>query len=76
MAPYVLQWFEITRAKNDGFKYYDFWGIAPNDDPKHPWAGVTRFKKGFGGIIVEYGGTWEKGVSWKYNLYRILRKLR
>lgn len=76
MAPHLLQWFEIERAKDDGFSYYDFGGIAPDDDPKHPWAGITRFKKGFGGFIKHYSGTWEKGMTWRYSIYRLLTKFR
>jgi len=29
MAPYLLQWQMITEAKNEGYKWYDFWGTAP-----------------------------------------------
>lgn len=29
MAPYILQWEAIKDAKKNGFKMYDFWGIAP-----------------------------------------------
>ncbi|MDD5567218.1 MAG: peptidoglycan bridge formation glycyltransferase FemA/FemB family protein [Patescibacteria group bacterium] len=57
MAPYLLQWQAIKDAKAAGASHYDFWGIAPTDDPKHPWAGLTRFKKGFGGKIIRYWGT-------------------
>jgi len=76
MGPQFLQWESILEAKGKGFKYYDFWGIAPNEDPKHPWAGITRFKKGFGGLEVQYPGTFEKEVGWKYKLYRVLARLR
>jgi len=76
MAPHLLQWFEILRGKTDGFHNYDFWGIAPTDDEMHPWAGITRFKKGFGGTVITYPGTLEKGMSWTYPLYRLLSMLR
>lgn len=49
MAPYALQWEAIREAKKRGMRYYDFLGIAPTDNKKHPWAGVTEFKKKFGG---------------------------
>jgi len=72
MAPYLLQWELITRAKEKGFKYYDFYGI---DDKK--WPGVTRFKKGFGGFEKRYPGTFDMVFSqiW-YNVYNILRKIK
>ena len=54
MAPYLLQWTAIKDAKERGFKYYDFLGIAPPGAKNHPWAGVTEFKLKFGGRTVEY----------------------
>lgn len=54
MAPYLIQWEAIREAKKRYCKYYDFLGIAPDDGKKHPWAGVTSFKKKFGGEVVHY----------------------
>jgi len=54
MAPYLVQWAAIQDAKNAGYKFYDFFGIAPPDAKKHPWKGVTEFKLKFGGRVVEY----------------------
>ncbi len=54
MAPYLLQWQTIKQAIQRGMKEYDFWGVAPAEDPNHKWAGVTRFKKGFGGRVVTF----------------------
>ncbi|MCA9392150.1 peptidoglycan bridge formation glycyltransferase FemA/FemB family protein [candidate division WWE3 bacterium] len=51
-ANYLLQWEVIKRLKQQGMKMYDFFGIAPNDDPNHPRAGLTKFKRGFGGERV------------------------
>ena len=58
-ASYLLQWTAIRDALTRGDDIYNFWGIAPRrvqDDgkeviinPKHPFAGVTTFKTGFGG---------------------------
>ena len=58
-ASYLLQWTAIREALLRGDDIYNFWGIAPrkhmeNGDeviinPKHPFAGVTTFKTGFGG---------------------------
>ena len=51
---YALQWEIIRDARNAGYKRYNFWGIAATDDPKHRFANVTTFKKGFGGDITVY----------------------
>ncbi|OGM72964.1 hypothetical protein A3H19_01365 [Candidatus Woesebacteria bacterium RIFCSPLOWO2_12_FULL_39_9] len=53
-ASYFTQWEIIKNAREKGIKYYDFWGIAPGDDPKHRFFGVTVFKKGFGGEKVDW----------------------
>lgn len=48
--PYLVQWEAIKEAKKRGCKLYDFWGFTdPEKEPKHPWAGPTLFKMGFGG---------------------------
>jgi len=56
MAPHLLQWQAICRAKERGCQRYDFWGIMPQNQPRHKWAGITRFKKGFGGEEINYLG--------------------
>ena len=75
-APYLLQCRAICDAKTNGFNHYDFWGIAPTDDPLHRWAGVTRFKKGFGGEQINYPGTFDVVISksW-YLIYKVFRFL-
>lgn len=72
MAPYLLQWRIIKLAQELGYKSYDFHGI---DEIK--WPGVTRFKKGFGGDVVEYPGTYDIAFDkvW-YNIYMLTRKIR
>lgn len=72
MAPYLLQWEAIKIAKNKKCKYYDFNGI---DEKK--WAGVTRFKRGFGGKEIGYSGTYDLVFDHKYYfIYKLLRKIR
>ena len=77
MAPYLLHWQIINDAKNQGFKQYDFFGIAPDDDPKHPWAGVTRFKKQFGGTELSIFGSYDLILKpLEYQLFKIAEKIR
>lgn len=77
MSPHLLQWQAILDAKIAGYKHYDFFGIADTDDPEHPWAGITRFKKGFNGTIKKYPGTYEIPLNnlW-YNAYRTVKKIK
>ncbi|MDD3285687.1 MAG: peptidoglycan bridge formation glycyltransferase FemA/FemB family protein [Patescibacteria group bacterium] len=71
MAPYLLQWRMIQRAKAKHCRYYDFYGI---DEKK--WPGVTRFKRGFGGEEREYPGSFLLIVSqYKYFIYSLLSKI-
>ena len=67
----------IFDAKENGIKYFDFWGIAPDDAPKsHPWYGFTKFKKSFGGQPVHFAGTYDIVENpAKYHLYQLTRKI-
>ena len=71
MAPYLLQWEQIKEAKKQGCEIYDFWGI---DETK--WAGVTRFKTGFGGKEIEYIGAYDYVFQpWWYVVYKGTKKI-
>lgn len=77
MAPHLVQWEGIKQAKKEGYKYYDFRGIAPTDDPEHKWAGITRFKKSFGGQVIHYLGAYDLIFkSFLYQLYLLGKNLR
>ena len=56
---YALQWRAIQDAKAAGCLEYDFFGISPTDDPKHPMAGLYQFKTGWGGTIIHRPGCWD-----------------
>lgn len=70
-APYALHWKIIQAAKTRDCAIYDLGGI--NLSPRHTWAGITRFKLGFGGNIVEYVGNLELPLNnaW-FKLYHLL----
>lgn len=85
MAPYLLQWEGMKMGKSFGCARYDFFGVAPRQslgesyeyDSKHQYAGVTRFKLGFGGASQQMPGTFDLVVDKnKYFIYGLLRKLR
>lgn len=51
---YAILWQAINDAKGAGLSRFNFWGVAPNDNPRHRYAKVTTFKRGFGGEDVAY----------------------
>jgi lipid II:glycine glycyltransferase (peptidoglycan interpeptide bridge formation enzyme) len=73
---YFLQWQIIKEAKKRGIKYYNFWGIAPNDNPNHRFAGVTMFKTGFGGERIDWLHAHDLPISNKYWLTYIFETFR
>lgn len=77
MAPYLIQWTAIQEAKKRGCHFYDFLGISPEGAKNHAWAGVTQFKKKFGGKVVNYPRAVELRVRplWCF-LYRLKQRLR
>ena len=80
MAPHLLHWEIIKKAKEAGVEEYDFWGIVTKNTDlkkKKAWQGFSRFKEGFGGEIVEYQGAYDFAFSkfW-YFLYNIARKIK
>jgi len=74
MPNYLLQWRAIQDAQQAGYKIYDFWGISEHNKE---WAGITKFKKGFGGQIITFMGSWDYVINkpW-YNLFRILKIIK
>ncbi len=77
MPAYLLQWEAIKESLSNGCHSYDFYGIPPVNNPKHPMYGLYRFKTGFGGEIVHRAGAWDLPTSlFYYRLFRILEKLR
>lgn len=73
---YVLQWEAIRRAKSRGCRIYNFWGIAPQDNPKHPWSGLTLFKQGFGGEPRSFMSAYDLPLSSLYVLPYTIDRLR
>lgn len=64
----------MADAKDKGLKHVDLWGVAPEGEQDHKWAGFTAFKKSFGGRGVEYPGTWDLPVrKLRYAGYQLAR---
>ncbi len=78
MAPTLLYWKTILRAKERGMHTYDFFGIAPEDaDDSHPWSGITRMKTGFGGTRASYCGAYDFVLNEAlYTMFNLTRTAR
>jgi lipid II:glycine glycyltransferase (peptidoglycan interpeptide bridge formation enzyme) len=50
MAAYLLHFEIMRRAKAMGYEWYDLWGVAPANEPDHPWQHISVFKRKFGGL--------------------------
>ena len=50
----AILWQAMRDLKAMGLERFNLWGIAPEGQPEHRYAGVTTFKKGFGGEVVTY----------------------
>lgn len=78
MAPYLLHWESILWAKRNGYRYYDLWGVNPAEkthpDFKKSWDGISRFKAGWGGAVIELPGTYD--LPLKSLLYKIGHSIR
>ncbi len=75
-ASYLLQWHVIQEAKRRGCTLYNLWGISPENRPKHPWAGLSLFKKGFGGFAEAYLHAQDKPLTPKYALNYLIETTR
>ncbi len=78
-AAHLLHWRSIQEAKRRGATRYNFWGIARDDEKNHPFAGITVFKKGFGGEAMNYMHAQDLPLSlgyWKLWAIEMLRKLK
>ena len=75
-ASYLLQWEVILEAKKRGKKLYNFWGIAPDNKPNHPWRGITLFKTGFGGRQMAFLHAQDLPVSPFYIIPKTIETIR
>ena len=84
MATYLIQWEAIRWAKGQGCTSYDLWGI-PEADPATLEAefqqrqdglwGVYRFKRGFGGQVIQTIWAYDYGYNrLLYRLYSLHRR--
>lgn len=69
-------WAAIKEAKARGCKVFNFWGIVGEEAKAHPWYGLSKFKKGFGGYEEEYLHCQDFPLTWKYHLNTLIEKYR
>jgi lipid II:glycine glycyltransferase (peptidoglycan interpeptide bridge formation enzyme) len=51
---YLIQWEAIKEAKKRGQNYYNFWGVASEEEKQHRFYTISIFKRGFGGKDTHY----------------------
>lgn len=77
MAPYLMQWFAIGKAKEIWSKYYDFLWVASPWEKNSPLAWVTDFKLKFTPDVKNVSDSYifvNKKIS--YFLFQILKKIK
>jgi peptidoglycan pentaglycine glycine transferase (the first glycine) len=89
MPTYLLQWRAMQWAKEQGARFYDFWGIPDevgdnseeleNDklaqkNVRDGLWGVYRFKQGFGGETVRYAGAFD--LVYNRPLYKLWQRVK
>ncbi|MCA9371159.1 MAG: peptidoglycan bridge formation glycyltransferase FemA/FemB family protein [Candidatus Peregrinibacteria bacterium] len=75
-ASYLLQWTAIQDALKRGDHVYNFWGISPEGQSKHPFAGVRTFKTGFGGQLLEIAHCIDVPLKSRYYATRAFETFR
>ena len=54
MAPYLLHFEIMRRARERGHEGYDLFGGVPESETKHPWHEISVFKRKLGGYDVSF----------------------
>jgi len=71
---YLLMWEAIKLAKEKGNSFFNFWGVSPENNLKHPWYGLSKFKRKFPGIEINCLETRDIPVSKLYFLTNIFER--
>lgn len=78
MASNLMMWEMIRFGKAQGCTVFDMWGsLGPEPDSKDPWFGFHRFKKGYGGDLVQFLGTYDLVLNQPlYKVFRVVENVR
>ena len=63
---YLCQWEAIKQAKKDWAEIYNFWWVAPDDNPNHPLQWVSGFKRKWWGYDYFLVHAQDLVIDWKY----------
>ena len=75
-SQYLLQWLMIKHGIKNNFKKHNFYGI-PRDINTHPKDyGIYEFKKGFNGYVEELIGEFELPITWHYQIFKLIHKIK
>ncbi len=75
-SQYLIQWLMIKYGVENGYKKHNFYGIPANINTHPKDYGIYEFKRGFNGYVEELIGEYELPISWKYNLFKIINKIK
>ncbi|MBQ6497883.1 MAG: peptidoglycan bridge formation glycyltransferase FemA/FemB family protein [Bacilli bacterium] len=75
-SQYLIQWELIKYGIKNGFKRHNFYGIPENINEHPKDYGIYEFKRGFNGYVEELIGEFELPITWHYNLFKLIHKLK
>lgn len=75
-AAHAYLWAAICEAKKRGCTEFNFWGVCGEDETQHPWYGLSKFKRGFGGYEKNYLHVQDYELTWKAKLNRVIEAWR
>ena len=77
MSNNLICWETIKLGKKLKLKTFDMWGaLGSSPNASDPWVGFHNFKKGYGGRLVEYIGTFDLITNWPiYLIFTFIDKL-
>jgi lipid II:glycine glycyltransferase (peptidoglycan interpeptide bridge formation enzyme) len=75
-ANYALIAEAINYYKNLGIKEFNFFGVCEKSEKKHPWYGLSLFKRGFGGDERTLLPSYDYPINKRYYFSKLLEFLK
>ena len=73
-GPYAIHWHMIQEAIQEGYDFYNFYGISGYFEPDQEGYGVFDFKRGYNAVVHEYIGNFI--LPCKPFIFKIYNKLK